>query len=384
MSIEFFNRHNTNSQKWDLYQGTDIIPLWVADTDAKVAPAITAAIHQRADHAIYGYSMPPACLIDNIMDYFYRRWQWRVEKEWLVLSPGLGVAIHNVTRMVAREQQAVGLLIPAPIYHAFRLTTGFYQQIRQDVNMTLNDDGGWELPLDSLNAAVSPDSRLFHLCNPHNPNGKVYSRLELEAIADFCLRHDLIICSDEVHADIILDEDVLHTPIASLSPEIAKRTITLQSPSKAFNIAGLNFSVVVISDDDLRRRYLNATRGHISDHLNIFGMAAASAAWSGEADDWLVAMNNVLRQNRNRLKSAVDDLPGISMSHLQSTYLAWLNIETLGLTDPPAYFSDHGLGMSAGELFGDNRYMRLNFGCSPDSLEEVIARLTKACDCSNQ
>ncbi len=379
MSIEFLDRRNTNSDKWELYRDSDIIPLWVADTDAKVAPAITEAIHRRADHPIYGYGTTPDYLIDNILHYFERRWQWKLQKEWLVLSPGLGVAIHNTTRMISGDQPT-GIMTPSPIYHAFRLTTGFFHQNRQDMVMTLNDEGRWQLSIQAMTAAYTANSRLFHLCNPHNPNGKVYTQQELEAIADFCIQHDLIICSDEVHADIILDDNTKHVPIASLSPEIAKRTITMQSPSKSFNIAGLNFSVIIIPDPSLRQRYIKATQGHISGHLNVFGIEAASAAWSGKADDWLISMNDVLRQNRDTLKTAIDGLSGITMSHLQSTYLAWLNIKQLNLTDPPAFFAECGLGMSAGEIFGDNDYMRLNLGCSPELLCEVIVRLTSACN----
>lgn len=382
MQIEFLDRSDTFSDKWDLYRDTSVIPLWVADTDAKVAPAITAALMQRVAHGIYGYTLPSDALIANTINYFASRWQWQIKAEWLVFSAGLGAAIHNVSRMLGQQftpANSVGQLIPCPIYHQFRYTTGYYGQQRQDVVMALNELQEWELPIANIEAVKNEHSRVLHLCNPHNPNGKVYTRAELEAIADYCLRHKLIICADEVHADIILDEGTPHIPIASLSPEVARQSITLQSPSKAFNIAGLNCAVAVIPDEELRQKYIQATKGHISGHHNIFGMTAVEAAWSGQCDDWLEAMNAVLRDNRDRLKSAVDGITGISMAPLPATYLAWINIEGLRLSCPHQFFVDNGLGLSDGSSFGDARFLRLNFGCSPDVLTEVIARLEKIC-----
>ena len=194
-----------------------------------------------------------------------------------------GAAIHAVCRMAGAMDGGADILTPSPIYHVFRKAPPLAAVGRRDVVMTLGTDGRWQLTMESLEAAVTPHSRVLQLCNPHNPNGKVYTKAELEGIADFCLRHDLLICADEVHADLILDEDERHVPIASLSPEVARRTITLQSPSKAFNVAGLNFAVVVIADDELRQRYREATAGKVISHLNPLGYAAAMAAWGGAA-----------------------------------------------------------------------------------------------------
>jgi cystathionine beta-lyase len=215
------------------------------------------------------------------------------------------------------------------------------------------------------------------LCNPHNPNGKVYETSELEALGEFCLRRNLLLCADEVHADLILDEDKKHVCVASLSPDIARMAITLQSPSKAFNIAGLNFAVAVIPDDNLRARFCHALAGKVIGHLNPFGLAAAEAAWS-ECGDWLSAVIKQLRTNRDQLANAIADMPNIHMKHLASTYLAWLNVSELGSSNPPTHFESAGIGMSAGADFGDSDYMRLNFGCSQALLEKMIHRLTVA------
>ena len=274
--------------------------------------------------------------------------------------------------------QGGGLLTPQPIYHVFRTAPGVAGTPRLDMPMT-HDGDRWLLPAEAMEAAVAAgNGKVFQLCNPHNPNGKVYTREELLAIGEFCCRHDLTIFSDEVHADLILDDDTPHIPIAALSPEIAERTITMQSPSKAYNIAGLNLAFIVISNPALRQRYVEAARGKVISHLNPFGHTAAAAAYSGACEGWLQAQRTHLRANRDRLREAVDALPGVSTTHLQSTYLAWINVRDLQLADAPAHFIKHGIGMSPGTDFGDADYMRLNFACSAERLEEIITRLTAA------
>ena len=375
-NLIFTDRRNLDSEKWEKYP-KEVIPAWVADADYTAAKAIIAAMRQRLDHGVFGYSTAPPELPQTICEYFSHRWNWNIQPEWINYSPGLGVAIHNSCRLAAGG----AILTPQPIYHVFRDAPQLAQAQRIDVPMEY-DGNTWQLPMQALENAKNNDaacnSKVFQLCNPHNPNGKVYSKDELFAIAEFCERHDLIIFSDEVHADLILDSEPTHIPIASLAPEIAQRTITVQSPSKAYNIAGLNFAVVIIENDALRARYQQAARGKVLEHLNPFGYNAAVAAYNGSCEAWWLAQRTHLRANRQRLQTAIDELPAVTMPHLASTYLAWINVEALQLADAPAHFLRHGLGMSPGEDFGDARYMRANFACSPESLEEIIKRFTAA------
>lgn len=364
-------QHHDDSEKWRHYAGRDIIPAWIADMDFAAASPILAAVQSRAQHGVFGYAAPPPQLSSTIGEYFERRWQWHISPDWIVFLPGLGAAIHTICRLA----DGGDILTPSPIYHAFRRAPTIAAAARIDVQMQLQN-GEWQLPISALRTACTPQTRIFQLCNPHNPNGKIYSRDELQTIGEFCLRHNLILCADEVHADLILDNDKKHTCVAALSPEIAKITITLQSPSKAFNIAGLNFAIAVIPDDTLRRRFVAATAGKIISHLNPFGMAAAQAAWSGQCNDWLNALITRLRANRDRLAAATATMPGIHMPHLAATYLAWLNVQESGLSADD--FERFGIGMSAGNNFGDNHYMRLNFACAPASLDEIIRRLQRA------
>lgn len=371
--IRFVDRRDSDSEKWRKYSDS-VIPAWVADMDFAAAEPIMLALRERLEHGVFGYSAAGEDLPEIIAEYFSRRWGWRIEADWLVYSPGLGAALHNTCRMIAPSTP--GILTPQPIYHVFRQAPALAKRRRADVPMEFAD-GEWHLPLATLEAKAK-GAGLMQLCNPHNPNGKIFRRDELEEIAEFCLRRNLLICADEVHADLILDADKKHIPIASLSPEVAARTITLQSPSKAFNIAGLNFAVAIIPNADLRARYRAAARGTVLSNLNPFGYVAAAAAWSGDCDDWLNSALALLRANRDSLANAIAGMDGVDMPPLSSTYLAWLNIEKLRLPNPQAHFLQHGIGMSPGGDFGDENYMRLNFGCSPARLDDIITRLRQA------
>ncbi|MGI9307574.1 MAG: MalY/PatB family protein, partial [Gammaproteobacteria bacterium] len=354
---------------WGLFDGRDVIPAWVADMDFAAAPPILAALRERLDHGVFGYAEPPLKLRETAAEYFLRRWNWQISPEWIVFLPGLGTAIHACCRLA----EGGAILTPSPIYHVFRRAPALAGARRADARFEF-DNGEWRMPESALSAACAPDARLMQLCNPHNPNGKVYRREELLQLGEFCLRRGLLLCADEVHADLILDEDKNHVCIASLDEDIARQTITLQSPSKAFNIAGLNFAVAVISDGELRRRFCAALDGKSLNHLNPFGLAAARAAWGGECDDWLAAAVGLLRANRDMLSAA--RLPGVAMPHLSATYLAWLQTRESGLSADD--WTRAGVGMSSGESFGDADFMRLNFGCAPALLAEIIRRMQRA------
>ncbi len=369
------DRTCTDSSKWRRYRGQDVLPLWVADMDFTVADPILAAVRERVNHGIFGYTDCDEEIDGVVIDYFRRTSGWSIEPEWIVYSPGLGVAIHTVCRLFETGDE---ILTPSPIYHVFRAAPELAGTRRIDIPFR-QAEGRWELDPEAIADRSGPRSRVFQLCNPHNPNGKVFSVPELEALAEQCLRNRLLICSDEVHSDLILDPGLKHVPIASLSPEIAAQTVTLASPSKAYNIAGLNFAVAVIPDRKLRERYRNAARGQVVSNLNPLGIAAAKAAWSGSCDGWLRSILDLLRSNRDMLDTAVGKISGIGMTHLASTYLAWIDVSGLGLKDPPAHFESHGLGMSPGAQFGDNSHMRLNFGCSPEMMADAVARLERAC-----
>ncbi|MCY4325172.1 MAG: PatB family C-S lyase [Betaproteobacteria bacterium] len=370
-------RTGSDSMKWQKYAGSDILPMWVADMDFPAAPPIIEALRERVEHSVFGYSLPNTELPEVVCTYFQRRWRWQIEPEWITFSPGLGVALHTVCRMNGLERG--GIVTPRPIYTAFRNAPAWAGKRMIEVGFRLDQTtGSWLLDDPAAAAAAGGGADILMLCNPHNPNGKVFGRKELEALAAAAEAGDWLICADEVHADLILERDCRHFPIASLAPEISRRTITLQSPSKAFNLPGLNFGVVVIEDEKLRNRYRQAARGQVIDQLNPLGMAAGQAAWSGNCDEWLKQLIDHLRANRDLISEAIAAIDGISMPHLAATYLAWMDVSALNLADASAHFIRHRLGMSPGAQYGDNSFMRLNFGTDRKTVQEACRRLANA------
>jgi len=377
MSYDFSSitsRHGTDSQKWQKYRGRNVLPMWVADMDFQTAPEVVAALHTRAEDGVFGYSRPADSTIEAVLDYARRDFNWEVHPEWLVWLPGLVPGINLACRAVGQRGEAV--LTLTPVYPPFLSAPRLAERRLLTVDLVLRD-GSWQIDWDLLEKTVAAETRLFLLCHPHNPVGRVWRRDELERICGFCQRHDLVLCSDEIHCDLILD-DLPHIPAATLSPEIAARTITLQSPSKTYNIAGLGCSYAIIPDARLRNFFKHAGFGVLAE-VNNFGYTACEAAYrSGEP--WRQALLERLRKNRDIVEDTVrsGDLPGISMTHIEATYLAWLNVETLGLSDSVAFFEEAGVGLSGGTAFGDPRYVRLNYGCPESTLREGLARMSAA------
>ena len=224
---------------------------------------------------------------------------------------------------------------------------------------------------------ISPQTRAFLLCNPFNPVGRVLTRLELETVADICLRNGTMICSDEIHADLMLDEDKQHIPIASLSRDIERNSITLFSATKAFNLPGIGgLSFAVIPDKELRGAFAQRAYG-VATHPGALAYAATLAAYR-DGEDWLVETINYLRNNRNYLEAEIAQMDGLSMTHVEGTFLAWVNVKESGLENPVQDFLDHGVALSDGLQMGRDDYVRLNFGCHHSTLEEIIRRMKAA------
>jgi cystathionine beta-lyase len=245
------------------------------------------------------------------------------------------------------------------------------------VKIPLRLQGGrWEWDPSRLEEAITPRTRLLLLCNPHNPVGRVWSRKELMQLAELAERHDLTICSDEIHAGLILDEDKRHIPIATLAPETARRTITLQAPSKTYNIPGLGCSFAVISDHELRRAF-RRTMGWIVPHVNTLGYTAALAAYS-QGEEWRRELIAYLRGNRDLVMGEIDRMPGVEMARVEATYLAWIDTRRSGIGNPARFFEEAGVGLSDGADFDAPGFVRLNFGCPRPLLTKALLRMGKA------
>lgn len=367
------DRKNTASEKWDRYQGRDIIPMWVADMDFRAPPAVIEALHDRVSHGIFGYTHPPEELADVVRSVFMRDYDWKIEAEWLVWLPGLVTGLNVACRAVGGLDD--GVLTFTPVYPPFMSAPMLSQRSLIKVPLRLHADH-WAWDPAELERSITPRTRLLLLCNPHNPVGRVWSRTELIQLAELAERHDLMICSDDIHAGLVLDNDKRHIHIAALAPEIARRTITLHAPSKTFNIPGLGCSFAIISDHALRSSFRKAM-GRIVPHVNTLGYTAALAAYS-HGEPWRRELVAYLRANRDLVAREMDSFPGLSMAHVEATYLAWVDARHMGIEQPVSFFEQAGIGLSDGADFDAPGFLRLNFGCSRQLLIEALHRMRTA------
>jgi len=376
MSFDFdtvLPRLGTDSQKWQKYEGRDILPLWVADMDFRSPPAVIEALHRRVEHGIFGYARPTKSEVEAVVTAMKSRYNWAIDPSWLVWLPGLVVGLNVTAQAFAQPGDQV--LCNTPVYPPFMTAPRNSGREALTVPLALNN-GRWEIDFDAMERAVTPRTKLFFLCNPHNPVARVFRRDELERIANFCLRHNLILCSDEIHCDLILD-DIPHIPTGLIGPEIAARTITLMAPSKTYNVPGLGTSLAIISDPKLRATFVRATTGIVAE-VTTLGYAACEAAYR-DSEDWRQELLAYLRVNRDFLLAFLArELPGVKMeAPMEATYLAWLNVAALGLADPIAHFEKHGVGLSDGAFFGQPRgsHVRINLGCPRATLAEALRRM---------
>jgi cystathionine beta-lyase len=367
-------RGGTASYKWDKYRGRDVIPLWVADMDFRSAPAIVEALQARAAHAVYGYTYAPDELYTAVRSSLLRDFSWEVSPDSIVWLPGLVSGLNVVSRAVGRRGDEVVTF--TPVYGPFLSAPALAERELVKVPLTWRNNR-WEMDLERLEVHLTPRTRLLLLCSPHNPVSRVWSVAELEALADVVLRHDLVIGSDDIHAGLVLDEDKRHVPIATLSPQLAGRTITLMAPSKTFNIPGLGCSFAIIEEPSLRKAFYHAMEG-IVPHVNLFGYVAAQAAYDKGAP-WHKALLTYLRGNRDLLEHEIGTMPGLSITHVEATYLAWIDIRETGLgSDATRFFEAAGVGLSDGAEFDGPGHVRLNFGCRRALLAEALRRMRAA------
>jgi cystathionine beta-lyase len=342
--------------------------------DFESPPAVTEALRRRAEHGVYGYTHASDELEAAVQASLARDYSWEVPVPWLVWLPGLVSGLNVVCRAVGVPGDEV--LTFTPVYPPFLTAPGFQQRSAVRVPLAQSAGGRWEMDLDLLEYSLTPSSRLLLLCSPHNPVGRVWSRDELGVLAELAVRHDLVVGSDEVHSGLVLDEDKRHIPLATLGDGIAARTVTLMSPSKTFNVPGLGCSFAVISHAALRRDFCRAMEG-IVPHVNLFGYAAAQAAYE-YGGPWHAALLEYLRGNRDLIERELGVVPGLSVAHVEATYLAWIDARESGLPQPAKDFERAGVGLSDGAEFGAPGFVRLNFGCSRTLLAEGLARMRAA------
>jgi cystathionine beta-lyase len=370
-------RLGTDSQKWQKYAGRDILPLWVADMDFKSPPVIIEALHRRVEHGIFGYARPVKSTVDAVVTAMHGRYGWTIDPAWIVWLPGLVVGLNITAQAFAEAGDEV--LTLTPVYPPFMSAPKNSARASVGVPFVLQA-GRWTIDWTALERAVTPRTRLFYLCNPHNPLARVWRRDELVRLGEFCVRHNLVLCSDEIHCDLILDPALPHIPTGTLGDEIARRTITLMAPSKTYNVPGHGTSLAIIPDPALRARFVRATAGVVAE-VTALGFTACEAAYR-DSEPWRQGLLAYLRGNRDFLLDFVTrELPGAKIeAPIEATYLAWLNVSALKLADPIAHFEQHGVGLSDGAFFGAPKgsHVRINIGCPRTTLTEALRRMKAA------
>lgn len=369
------DRRNTNSVKFERYG--DALPLWVADMDFAAPPPVLRALRERVEHGIFGYTVPPAELGEAVRAWLWKRHGWEVEDEAISFLPGVMRGVNVLARAVGRPGD--GILVQPPVYHPFFDVPANSGRVLQHAQVP-QSNGRYEIDFDAFEGAITERTRLFLLCNPHNPIGRVYTGPEMERLADICLRHDVIICSDEIHSDLVFSGHK-HLPIAMLAPEVAQQTVTVFAPSKTFNIPGLGFGVMIIENPELRRVVEAAAAGLVRGS-NLMGYAAALAAYR-DGEGWLAELLRYLEANREALLDFVQSrLPGVSMDRPEGTFLAWLNCRSAGISgNAHEFFLERAqVALNDGATFGPGGegFVRLNFGCPRATLDEALGRMEEA------
>ncbi|HNZ00563.1 MAG TPA: PatB family C-S lyase [Anaerolineaceae bacterium] len=370
------HRRNTESVKWNAYP-EDVLPMWVADMDFISPEPVLRALHERIDHGVFGYPGKSPGLTEAILQWLQVRFHWEVHPEELLIVPGVVTGINWACHALA--EPGAGVLVQTPVYPPFLAAPKNTGNQLITTPMVPGPGGQYEVDWDAFEAAASQKPQLFILCSPHNPLGRVFRRDELERMGEICLRQGITICSDEIHADLVYPP-CEHYPTATISPEIARNTVTFMAPSKTFNIAGLECSFAVVPDPELRRK-LNAGRKGLVGWVNLLGLVAAEAAYR-EGAPWLDSLLEYLRNNRDFLLETLRrEMPQISMPTPEGTYLAWLDCRTAGIPDPYHFFLEHArVGLNDGREFGPGGegFVRLNFGCPRSVLKEGLDRMKAA------
>ncbi|MED4403032.1 MalY/PatB family protein [Metabacillus fastidiosus] len=381
---KIIDRKNSKSVKWDFTKdvfGTDdVLPMWVADMDFPAPEEVIKAMKERVEHGIFGYTKPTKLTAEIIQNWLARRHNWKIQAKEVTYSPGIVTALG--TAILAYTERGDHIVIQPPVYHPF-----FEMVKKNDRQLLYNNlslhNGRYEINFDDLeNKLADERAKLFILCSPHNPSGRVWSKEELTKIITLCVKHNVIIVSDEIHSDILLFDNH-HTPIASIPYEHEVKIITCIAPSKTFNIAGLQASALIIQNDSLRRRFVEVQRSQGLTSLNIFAVTAMEAAYQ-YGGNWLDELITYLEQNVLFVKSYLEKhFPEIKVIIPEASYLIWLDIRELGINDEEVrklLLRKGKLALESGSKYGEpgEGFLRINVGCPKSTLEEGMKRLVSA------
>jgi cystathionine beta-lyase len=362
------DRRGTNSTKWEKF-GPDVLPMWVADMDFAAPDFIIEGLARRLEHPILGYTARPASLQDAFLGWLAYHYNWNIPADWVVWLPGVVPGLNLAAQTLDAGE---AIMIPTPVYHPFLdlAEHAGLTEIRVPMQCV---DSYWSMDFEAMEAALTPATRMVLICNPQNPTGRCYTHDELKSLAEFVERHDLLLVSDEIHCNLILDPDARHIPFAQAFPELTARTISLYSATKVYNIPGVSCAAAVIPDEACRLKFLHARKGLVPG-IGPLGFAASELAFN-DRSSWIRELTAYLRQNQQRIHAVL----GPRVARQEATYLAWINVGDLKLPDAEAYFAAHGLGLNPGQMFGAPDYVRLNFGCPRVTLNQGLELMLEAC-----
>ena len=373
---EIIPRRHTNSYKWDGATDSNVLPLWVADMDFRTAPAITEALKQRVEHGIFGYTRVPDEYYEAVTAWFKRRHGWDIRREWMIYTSGVVPAISAIIKALTGPGDKV--LVQTPVYNCF------FSSIRNNgcevaSSPLVYEDRTYRMDLEDLERKASDEkTKVMLLCNPHNPAGRVWTREELTAVGEICIRHGVTVVSDEIHCELVYSGH-RHIPFASIWDDFLRHSVTWVSPSKAFNIAGLQIANIIAPDETMRRRIDKAININEVCDVNPFGVIATMAAYN-EGEEWLGQLLDYFWQNYLFLvEFCRTHLPDFPVARLEGTYLAWMDCRTLGIGSEELeqlLVGEAKLWLNAGTMYGaeGEGFMRWNLACPRSVLKQALAR----------
>lgn len=372
------NRRGTNSYKWDIVKEEDVIPLWVADMDFKAAPAILEALKKRVEHGVFGYTLVPDSYYEAIINWFARRHNWQIDRSWIIYTTGVVPAVSCAIKALTLPGEKV--LIQTPDYNCF------FSSIKNNgcevaENELVRRGDSYEVDFEDFERQCADEkTTVFLLCNPHNPAGRVWTKEELERMNDTCLAHGVRVISDEIHCELVMPGHRF-TPFAAISDACRDNSVVLNSPTKAFNIAGLQIANIICADPAMRRRIDRAVNINEVCDVNPFGVVALQAAYN-ESEEWLDSLNHYIWGNYLALKEFIaKELPRLEVARLEGTYLAWVDIKATGLTSDEAYeklMKEGRVYVNSGTMYGRRAgegYLRINLACPRATLLEGLKRM---------
>ncbi len=375
------DRRAYNSGKWNRYP-EDVIPMWVADTDFEAPPEIAEAIRRRMEHHTFGYTFQFDAMQEAVAERMKQRYNYEVLPEEVMFSATVNISLNVIAKSFGKDGDAI--LMQSPIYGPFRMAPANQGKFAYQVELQAVQDSDhtfhYEIDYDALQfAAMSPQSKMLFLCNPHNPGGFAYTREMLEKTVQICMDNDLIIVSDEIHAEVMLDRKQ-HIPTATLSPEIAQHTMTLLSPSKMFNTPGLQCAIMIVHNEEWRKQM--AMTQFSMGYANMLGVEASLAAYL-HGDEWQRQALAYMQANRDYALEYIQEcFPHVKTTVPETTFLLWMDWRDVPIDENPYDFclNEAKVALSPGNFFGDNTdgFVRLNYGCPRSILQEGLERIHKA------